>query len=104
MRSGAARHIITTDGKTITFKNGVLSDNAKEYTGPIEIGGKNYVQVYAMVIKNSNQLASPVASARYTFRPEVFGVRVESVTGAKYLTQGTGLYMRSVPYRHRITG
>lgn len=57
----------STDGKTITFKNGVLSDNAKEYTGPIEIGGKNYVQVYAMVIKNSNQLASPVASARYTF-------------------------------------
>lgn len=86
----------STDGKTITFKNGVLSDNAKEYTGPIEIGGKNYVQVYAMVIKNSNQLASPVASARYTFRPEVFGVRVESVTGAKYLTQGTGLAFRAV--------
>lgn len=86
----------STDGKTITFRNGVLSDNAKEYTGPIEIGGKKYVQVYAMVIKNSNQLASPVASARYTFRPEVFGVRVESVTGAKYLTQGTGLAFRAV--------
>ena len=54
------------------------------------------MQVYAMVIKNSNQLASPVASARYTFRPEVFGVRVESVTGAKYLTQGTGLAFRAV--------
>lgn len=46
----------STDGKTITFKNGVLSDNAKEYTGPIEIGGKNYVQVYAMVIKTAISL------------------------------------------------
>ena len=86
----------STDGKPVTFKNGMLSANAIAYNGPFELSGKGSFTIYAIAVKNANQMASGSVSAKYTLRPEVSGIRIESLTGAAYLTQGTGLSLKAV--------
>ena len=85
----------STDGKTITYKNGVLSANAKKYTGAFPVSGQASVTVYAIAVKNSNKLASQAVSARYTLKPPVTGVTVSSTTGVNYLAQGTSLTLKA---------
>ncbi len=88
----------STDGKPVTYKNGVLSDNALEYSdinGGIAIGNKANVTVYAIAMKRSNRLVSPVVSGRFTFKPEVSSITVTSTNGINTLAQGTSLTLKA---------
>ena len=88
----------STDGKPVTYKNGVLSDNALEYSdtnGGIAIGNKANVTVYAIAMKRSNRLVSPVVSGRFTFKPQVLYLTVTSLNGTSTLAQGTSLNLKA---------
>lgn len=88
----------STDGKPVTYKNGVLSDNALEYTdtnGGIAIGNKANVTVYAIAMKRSNRLVSPVVCGRFTFKPKVSSLTVTSTNGISTLAQGTSLTLKA---------
>lgn len=87
----------STDGKPVTYKNGVLSDNALEYTSTtgIPVGNQASVTVYAIALKRSNRLASPALSGRFTFKPEVSSITVTSTNGISTLAQGTSLTLKA---------
>lgn len=88
----------STDGKPVTYKNGVLSDNALEYSdtnGGIAIGNKANVTVYAIAMKRSNRLVSPVVCGRFTFKPKVSSIAVTSTNGISTLAQGTSLTLKA---------
>ena len=88
----------STDGKPVTYKNGVLSDNALEYSdtnGGIAIGNKANVTVYAIAMKRSNRLVSPVVCGRFTFKPKVSSLTVTSTNGISTLAQGTSLTLKA---------
>lgn len=88
----------STDGKPVTYKNGVLSDNALEYSdtnGGIAIGNKANVTVYAIAMKRSNRLVSPVVCGRFTFKPKVSSLTVTSLNGISTLAQGTSLTLKA---------
>ena len=88
----------STDGKPVTYKNGVLSDNALEYSdtnGGIAIGNKANVTVYAIAVKRSNRLVSPVVCGRFTFKPKVLYLTVTSLNGISTLAQGTSLNLKA---------
>ncbi len=88
----------STDGKPVTYKNGVLSDNALEYSdinGGIAIGNKANVTVYAIAMKRSNRLVSPVVCGRFTFKPKVSSITVTSTNGISTLAQGTSLNLKA---------
>lgn len=88
----------STDGKPVTYKNGVLSDNALEYSdtnGGIAIGNKANVTVYAIAMKRSNRLVSPVVCGRFTFKPKVSSITVTSTNGISTLAQGTSLTLKA---------
>lgn len=87
----------STDGKPVTYKNGVLSDNALEYTSMtgIPVGNQASVTVYAIALKRSNRLASPALSGRFTFKPEVSSITVTSTNGISTLAQGTSLTLKA---------
>lgn len=88
----------STDGKPVTYKNGVLSDNALQYSdtnGGIAIGNKANVTVYAIAMKRSNRLVSPVVCGRFTFKPKVSSLTVTSINGISTLAQGTSLTLKA---------
>lgn len=88
----------STDGKPVTYKNGVLSDNALEYSdtnGGIAIGNKANVTVYAIAMKRSNRLVSPVVCGSFTFKPKVSSITVTSTNGISTLAQGTSLTLKA---------
>ena len=87
----------STDGKPVTYKNGVLSDNALEYksTTGIPVGNQASVTVYAIALKRSNRLASPALSGRFTFKPKVSSITVTSTNGISTLAQGTSLTLKA---------
>lgn len=87
----------STDGKPVTYKNGVLSDNALQYTSTtgIPVGNQASVTVYAIALKRSNRLASPALSGRFTFKPKVSSIAVTSTNGISTLAQGTSLTLKA---------
>lgn len=87
----------STDGKPVTYKNGVLSDNALQYksTTGIPVGNQASVTVYAIALKRSNRLASLALSGRFTFKPKVFSIAVTSTNGISTLAQGTSLTLKA---------
>lgn len=88
----------STDGKPVTYKNGVLSGNALQYSdtnGGIAIGNKANVTVYAIAMKRSNRLVSPVVCGRFTFKPKVSSLTVTSTNGISTLAQGTSLTLKA---------
>ena len=87
----------STDGKPVTYKNGVLSDNALQYTSTtgIPVGNQASVTVYAIALKRSNRLASPALSGRFTFKPKVSSIAVTSLNGISMLAQGTSLTLKA---------
>lgn len=87
----------STDGKPVTYKNGVLSDNALEYksTTGIPVGNQANVTVYAIAMKRSNRLVSPVVCGRFTFKPKVSSITVTSTNGISTLAQGTSLTLKA---------
>lgn len=85
----------STDGKTVTYKNGKLSNNATLYPGGnLKLYGPS-VTLYAIAVKNSNQLASPAACARYTFKPKVSFISIKSASGGKVLAPGSSLSIKT---------
>lgn len=89
----------SVDGKPVTYKNGKLSDNAILYKDEsFLIGGKGTVTVNAIAIKQSNQLASANASARYILKPAVEEVTVTSRNGVNYVAQGRTLALQASLY------
>lgn len=87
----------STDGKPVTYKNGVLSDNALPYTSTtgIPVGNQASVTVYAIALKSSNRLASPALSGRFTFKPKVSSIAITSTNGVSTLAQGTSLTLKA---------
>ena len=86
------------DGKPVTYKNGVLSDNALQYSstnGGITVGNQANVTVYTIALKRSNRLASPAVSGKYTFKPKVSSITVTSTNGISTLAQGTSLTLKA---------
>ncbi len=85
----------STDGKPVTYKNGVLSSNAVKYSGAFPVGNKANVTVYAIAVKDSNKLVSPALSGRFTFKPKVSSITVTSTNGISTLAQGTSLTLKA---------
>lgn len=83
----------STDGKTPTFKNGVLSNGTK-YTGEITIGGNAKVTVKAIEV-NACGLVSKVASATYKFAPQVSSV---VVSGDSTIIKGKSTTLKAAVY------
>lgn len=79
------------DGKNITYKNGILSDNAVKYTGPFSVGGQSKATVKAIAV-NACGLASKAASITYTFKPPVSGV---TITGQSTLLKGKSATLKA---------
>ena len=98
--SAGAESIIyySIDGKNVTYKNGVLSSNAKLYDSstPIKLnevcnaGGK--VTIKAIAVNRNNQLASGAVSATYTLKPKyATEIIIASATGSKEVAKGKSL-------------
>lgn len=85
----------STDGKPVTYKNGVRSDNAIKYEREFTIGNQANVTVYAIAMKRSNRLVSPVVCGRFTFKPKVSSITVTSTNGVNTLAQGTSLNLKA---------
>lgn len=79
------------DGKNPTYKNGILSQNAREYTGAIQIGNQAKVVVKAIAI-DTNGKVSKVASATYNFKPLVTGI---SISGSNKLVRGGSMVLKA---------
>ena len=88
----------STDGKSITYKNGVLSANAILYdkNNPISLNAicnaSGKVTLKAIAVNNNNQLASAVTSASYTLKPK-YATKVEifSANGNNTVARGKSL-------------
>ena len=89
----------SVDGKPVTYRNGKLSDNAILYENEsFLIGGKGTITVNAIAVKQSNQLSSANASARYILKPSVEEVTVTSKNGVNYVAQGRTLALQASLY------
>lgn len=84
------------DGKSITYKNGQLSSNAKAYTGPVSVGGSASVTLKAIAVNPNNGLASGVVSAKYTFKPVASAVTIKSPTGINTVAKGSSLKLEAI--------
>lgn len=81
----------STDGKSITYKDGKLSANAKQYTSAITVGNQASVTVYAIAINNTTKVASKCVSAKYVFKPNASSVDIKSKSGVTSVAVGKSL-------------
>ena len=86
----------STDGKPITYKNGVCSSNAYEYpSNGITIKNTAKRTIYALCVKESNKLASKCVSATYTMKTPVSGITLYTDNQLKTLITGGSLKMKA---------
>lgn len=81
----------SVDGKVPTYKNGVLSANARLYTGAFMAGGKASVSVKAIAV-NACGKTSKVVSAVYKFKPNV---REIQITGDDVILKGKSITLKA---------
>ncbi|MDD6733531.1 MAG: S8 family serine peptidase [Lachnospiraceae bacterium] len=89
----------STDGKPITYKNGVLSSNASRYSSTgITITNTAKRTIYALCIKESNKLASKCVSATYTMKTPVSSITIFTNNGLNTLLLGGSLKLNTNVY------
>ena len=88
----------TTNGKNITYKNGVISEGALKYDEEkrITISGKKSVTLKVMAVNPKNQMASKVVSVKYTLKPVASSVVIEPGNGNNFLAPGKSLTLKAV--------
>lgn len=81
----------TTNGKTPTYKNGLVGDGAVQYTQPFDI--KNQAKATVKVIAvNENGVASAVRSSSYTLKPYVSSI---TISGVQQIAKGKSVQMKA---------
>lgn len=68
----------STNGKNVTFKNGVISEGAVLYTGPVTLAGAASITVKAIAVDTYNGMASKQVSATYKFQPSAEKIEITS--------------------------
>ena len=81
----------STDGKSITYKNGVVSSNAQKYVGEIVIGNAEKVTVKAIAI-NPFGVAGPISTATYRFAPSINEIMIN---GQSVLLKGRNTKLKT---------
>lgn len=88
---GEATVYYTVNGKTPTYKNGLIGNDAAEYTQPFEITGQAKATVKAIAV-NENGVASAVRSASYTLKPYVSSI---TISGVQKIAKGKSAQMKA---------
>ncbi len=82
------------DGKTPTFKKGVVT-NGTLYTKAFAVTGKKAVTVKAIAVNSSGKMVSKVASAKYTLKPLVSGLSLTAQGGVTKIAQGKSVQINA---------
>ena len=80
----------TTDGKTPTYKNGLVGNGAVQYTAPFDINNRAKATVKAIAV-NDNGVTSSVRSASYTLKPYVNSI---AISGIQQIAKGKSAQMQ----------
>lgn len=81
----------TTNGKTPTYKNGLVGNGAVQYTKQFEIKNQAKATVKAIAV-NENGVASSVRSASYTLKPYVSSI---TISGVQQIAKGKSVQMKA---------
>ncbi len=81
----------TVNGKTPIYKNGLVGNDAAEYTQPFIIEKQAKATVKAIAV-NENGVASAVRSASYTLKPYVSSI---SISGVQKIAKGKSAQMKA---------
>ncbi|MGN1217787.1 MAG: S8 family peptidase, partial [Phocaeicola sp.] len=83
----------STNGKTPTYKNGVVT-NGTLYTGAVTLSGAKSVTLKAIAVNTSGK-ASKVTSVTYTLQPTPTAVSVTSATGVTKVPIGGSVQLKA---------
>lgn len=92
--AAGTRIYYNTNGKTPSFKNGVVV-NGTPYTSSISIGGAKKKTVKAIAVNPITGKVSKVATATYNFAPDPSGVNVTAANSVTKLAPGTSLALKA---------
>lgn len=81
----------TTDGKTPTYKNGLVGNGAVQYTQPFDIKNQAKATVKAIAV-NENGLVGAVRSSSYTLKPYVSSI---TISGVQQIAKGKSAQMKA---------
>ncbi|MDE7258015.1 MAG: Ig-like domain-containing protein, partial [Lachnospiraceae bacterium] len=81
----------TTNGKTPTYKNGLVGNGAVQYTQPFDIKNQAKATVKAIAV-NENGLVSAVRSSSYTLKPYVSSI---TISGVQQIAKGKSVQMKA---------
>ena len=81
----------TTNGKTPTYKNGLVGNGAVQYKQPFDIKNQAKATVKAIAV-NENGLASAVRSSSYTLKPYVSSI---TISGVQQIAKGKSVQMKA---------
>lgn len=81
----------TTNGKTPTYKNGLVGNGAVQYTQPFDIKNQAKATVKAIAV-NENGVASAVRSSSYTLKPYVSSI---TISGVQQIAKGKSVQMKA---------
>ncbi|MDE6737567.1 MAG: S8 family serine peptidase, partial [Lachnospiraceae bacterium] len=79
----------TTNGKTPTYKNGLVGNGAVQYKQPFDIKNQAKATVKAIAV-NENGVASAVRSSSYTLKPYVSSI---TISGVQQIAKGKSVQM-----------
>ncbi|MBR4719334.1 MAG: S8 family serine peptidase [Lachnospiraceae bacterium] len=100
VRSEAGTRIYyTTDGSKITFKNGIVSQNAKSFTGnsgSIKISGAANVTLRMIALSTTNGLCSKESVYTYKLQPPVRSITLSAPNDIKKVKKGSSLQLLAV--------
>ncbi|MBD5503161.1 MAG: S8 family serine peptidase [Lachnospiraceae bacterium] len=81
----------TTNGKTPTYKNGLVGNGAVQYTQPFDIKNQAKATVKAIAV-NENGVASAVRSSSYALKPYVSSI---TISGVQQIAKGKSVQMKA---------
>ncbi|MBD5489704.1 MAG: S8 family serine peptidase [Lachnospiraceae bacterium] len=81
----------TTNGKTPTYKNGLVGNGAVQYTQPFDIKNQAKATVKAIAV-NENGVASAVRSSAYALKPYVSSI---TISGVQQIAKGKSVQMKA---------
>ena len=83
------------DGKPVTYKNGILSQNAKTYKDKITLKDLRKVTINAICINPSNQLQSKCVKATYSMKTPVSQIAIYTYNGLNSFITGGSIKLQT---------
>lgn len=86
----------TLDGKTPSYKNGVVVGTQYDKTKKkVKIGGAAHVTLKMIAVNIKTGQVSPVATYKYDFEPQVSSVKITADNNTNVIAKGTSLQLKA---------